>query len=313
MSARTSGAAGGPVPIDHRRRGPSARTPLAALLGLVSVLLLPAAILLSWVSAVGTQTTAFVDTVRPVVNLPSVQQGLAAAVTSEALDRLKLSTRARAAVAPPLRTGVETIVASEEFAQLWAAALTSTHEQLVTTMNQPDGAATKGLVVELRVPLTRLGQQLAARGVRLPADFTPAVRVPVLTPAQVERVRPAWTFATDVGVWLPLGAVVLGVLAVVVAVRRRSATAWLMVGWGLGAALLAALLALARPVVTGALVSASGAGSSTAKPVRAVADALYDVVSSGVGRYVMVVAGLAAVVLLVLLVLRTVRPSHSRG
>ncbi|OFE17027.1 hypothetical protein BA895_17735 [Humibacillus sp. DSM 29435] len=286
--------------------GFSARTPFSLLLGLLSAVLLPLALVLAWVSAVGTRTDTFVDTVSPVVKTASVQQALSATVTNAALGRLALPERLRAVAAVPVREGVTTVLASDQFARVWSAAVTTAHDQFASTMAQPAGSTPEGLVLRVAVPLDRLKARLAGLGITVPQNFAPTVGVPVLSSAQLERLRPAYSFADRFGVWAPFVAVGLGVLAVAVALLRLRATAWLLVGWGIGLALLAAALSLARPLAVDAVVKAVDSSSAPTESVRAVADAAYDAVATGIGQWVLVAGIGVAVALVAVLVTRGV-------
>lgn len=295
-------------PHDHRF---SARTPLSLLLGVLSAVLLPVALMLAWVSAVGTRTDTFVDTVSPVVKTASVQQALGATVTNAALGRLALPERVRAVAVVPVREGVTTVLASDQFARVWSAAVTTAHQQFASTMAQPAGSTPKGLVLRVAVPLDPLKTRLAGLGISVPQSFAPTVGVPVLSSAQLERIRPAYSFADRFGLWAPLVAIGLGVLAVAVALLRLRATAWLLFGLGIGLALLAATLSLARPLAVDAVVKAVDSSSAPTESVRAVADAAYDAVAAGIGQWVLVAGIGVAVALVAVLVTRGVsRRSH---
>lgn len=274
------------------------RTPISLVLGLLSAVLLPAALVLAWVSVVGTRTDTFVQTVDPVVKTATVQQALAATVTNAALGRLALPERVRTVATGPVREGVTAVLESDQFARVWSAAVTSAHDQFVETMAQPTGSTPDGLVLRVKVPLDGLQNRLTDLGITVPPSFAPTVSVPVLSSAQLERVRPAYTFADRFGIWAPFVAVGLGVLAVAVAVRRLRATGWLLLGWGIGLALLAATLSLARPLAVDALVKSVDISAAPTASVRAVADAAYDTVATGIGQWTLI-GGVAVVVGLV--------------
>lgn len=289
---------------DRYERGFSVRTPISFLLGMLSVVLLPVALVLAWVSAAGTRTDTFVETVGPVVSTASVQQALATTVTNNALNRLSLPERVRALAVGPVRDGVATVIASDRFARVWTAAVTSAHEQFLASMAQPADTSPEGLIVVVSVPLDGLQSRLSGLGITVPANFAPTVRVPVLSSAQLERVRPAYGFADRYGIWAPFVVAALGVLAVAAAVLRLRATTWLLVGWGLALALLAATLSLARPLAVDALVNAAASSSAPTASVRAVADAAYQAVDTGLREWILVGAIAVAVGLIVVLVTR---------
>lgn len=289
----------------------SVRTPFSLLLGVLSAVLLPAALVLAWVSVVGTRTETFVDTVSPVVKTASVQQALAATVTNAALGRLALPEQVRAVATRPVREVVTTVLQSDEFARDWSSAVTTAHQQFASTMAQPAGSTPEGLVLRVTVPLDPLKTRLTGLGITVADNLAPTVTVPVLSSAQLERVRPAYSFADRFGIWAPFVAVGLGVLAVAVALLRLRATGWLLLGWGLGLALLAATLSLARPLAVNAVVKAVGSRSAPTESVRAVANAVYDAAATGIGQWVLIAGIGVAVGLVAVLVTRGVsRRSH---
>ncbi len=289
----------------------SVRTPFSLLLGVLSAVLLPVALVLAWVSVVGTRTETFVDTVSPVVRTASVQQALAATVTNAALGRLALPEQVRAVATGPVREVVTTVLQSDEFARDWSVAVTTAHQQFVSTMAQPAGSTPQGLVLRATVPLDPLKTRLTGLGITVAGNVAPTVSVPILSSAQLERVRPVYSFADRFGIWAPFVAVGLGVLAVAMALRRLRAMAWLLLGWGLGLALLAATLSLARPLAVDAVVRAVNSSSAPTESVRAVADAVYDAAAAGIGQWVLIAGIGVAVGLVAVLVTRGVsRRSH---
>lgn len=290
--------------------GFSARTPFGFLLGLLSVVLLPVALTLAWLAAVGTRADLFVDTLGPVVRTQEVQQSLAEAMTNQAMSRLRQGERERAAVEPAVREAVTGVVAGERFADIWADAVRQAHRQLVARLTTPDDPSGSGdsrgderaVVVSVALPLDAVQARLTNLGVTATSSLNPTARVPVLTAGQVDRLRPAYAFVSTYGPAAPFVAVALGVLAVAIAVLRRRAALWLLVGWGFGLALLAVGLALARPGAVKLLVRAVDGSTSAALPLRMVADAAYTAAATSFERW-LVVGGVSVAVLLVVVVL----------
>lgn len=301
---------------DRRDRGFSARTPVSFLLGVVAVLLLPPAVALAWLSAVGTRADLFVDTLGPIVRTTQVQQSLTAAMTSQAMGQVSGGGRQRPLVQDAVRRAVIDVVASDQFATIWADAVRRAHGQLVSAMAAPpstsppsgstgadgqpvDGSAERGVEVVVTVPLDAVAGRLNNLGVSAPAGLAPSARVSVLSAGQVDRLRPAYTFVSTYGLWAPFVVVGVGVLSVGLAMLRRRAAWWLLGGWGLGLALLAAALALARPYAVDLLVGTVEPSRASALPLRPVVLAGYDAAAASVERWLVVGGVTVALLLLV--------------
>ncbi|RKT79229.1 hypothetical protein DFJ68_2693 [Terracoccus luteus] len=284
------------------------RTLLSLVLGLVAVLLMPLGLVTAWTAYAVTQTDAFVDTAAPLVQRAEVQRSIASDASAAVVQQLDLSSeRLRQQVQAPVRQAVQTVVASDEFAQVWRSSLRQAHAQLVDELRRPaTGSAADGLTVDLQVRVPALRERLASFGVDLPSDIAPTVQVPVLSASQADALRGPFQLLDAYGLWVPVVALGLAVLAVAVANRRRLTAGLLALGFAVGAALLAAALALARPLLVGAVADLVSAEST----VRAFVDAAYGAAQDGIHLEIGV---LLALCLLTWLVVAVTRPRRRRA
>jgi hypothetical protein len=277
------------------------RSPLAGLLGLLSVGLLPVALVAAWVAVMLTRTDVFVDELRPLVRTPQVPQALTEGVVDGVRSRLDLSPAVAAQVEEPLRQGVAIAVASPQVEQIWVSAITAAHREFVGIMEgrEPAGLDRRGRVVmAFPVALPDVTARLRSLGVDVPGGLAPVVTVPLVPAADLQEARAVYAVADGVGVWAPAGVAALAVLSIALARRRRRTAGVIAVGWGVGAGLLALLLAAGRGFVA----------DTIADPIaRTVADAGYGLAMRGILTEIAAVAAVVLLVLLLLLVVAAVR------
>ena len=262
--------------------------------GVLAVLLLPLALLSSWVAGVVTDTDRYVSTVRPLASDPEVQravvrllerQGTALVERAAADAGLEeflrargfgsVSDRARAKLAGVIRVAATAIVESPEFPRAWASANRSAHEQLVAVLEGDEDAVidTRGRVsLELGTLLNTLGARLQAQGL-LPAGL-PAVQASftLVKAEDLSRAEKAYRVLDALGFWLPL-LWLLGLAAALVLARDRPGA---LRRQGAAAVVTMAVLVLGLWFVRGRLAAAS--------PDDAVVRAIWDVLTRDLRR-----------------------------
>lgn len=284
--------------FQQRRSGGPIGSALSALLGLLSVVVLPVALVGLWLSLMLTRTEVFVDEVRPLISTPAVQDALTEGVVDGVLAQLEVPQSAKQLAEAVIREGAARVIKSPEMATVWATSMDSLHREFTAVMEgRPAGGVDRQGRVVIAVPIAMpaLATALAQYGVVVDTGLAPVVTIPVASVADLERARLAYAVLDTLGVWAPIAAVGLGVLAVALARRRRAAGLLIVTGWAIGAlGLGAALVAARQPVV-----------DQVADPtVRALANAVYGMAQRGLFTEIAVVLAVALVLLLGLLAMR---------
>ncbi len=154
----------------RRHRRSRARRGLAVVLVTIFAVLLPVTVTATWAHRTVANTDAYVATIAPIAASPAVQSAVSLQVTNEiyaALNPQQVIARAlppkAAALAGPLTNGIKgylqeginKILASPQFQQLWIAANRFAHAQLISVLNGDSKVlqATNGQVVLNLVPL----------------------------------------------------------------------------------------------------------------------------------------------------------------
>jgi hypothetical protein len=278
----------------EQRSGRPAGRLLGALLGLLSVVLLPVALVALWVSLMLTRTEVFVDEVRPLISTPAVQGALTEGVVEGVLSQLPLTPAAKQLAEPLIRELAASVVASPEMETVWATSMNSLHEQFVAVMEgrKAPGIDAQGrVVITVRVPLPALAKTLAPFGVVVDPALAPVVTIPVAPVEDLGRYRLAYSVLETGGMWMPVAVVGLGVLAVVLAGRRRGTAAFVVGGWAIGALGLGAALVAARQLAVDQVADPT---------VRALANAVYGMAQRGLFVEIAVVLAVALALGLVL-------------
>lgn len=278
-----------PPPDRAPRPGrPTLRHVLAALLALVGVLLVPVAVVGTYVSDELRDTDRFVETFGPLAQDPQIQAMIIDAVVASAdraigvdalvaeaftsLDSLDVPPRAAAALAllegpaadgirSALTTATERVVTSGAFATTWTQMLQLTHAQLVGAL---EGDVTSTVVlgddgtVGLRLGpvVAQVKQQLVSSGVGLASLIPEIDRTIVLVQSdQVATATVVYPLVMTLAQWLPWIALALVVGAVALSVRR--AQTLLVVALSVAATMLlfSVLLDVGRATVRSALAS----------------------------------------------------------
>lgn len=285
----------------------SARTVPAAIAGVIAAVLLPLALLSSWVAGVVTDSDRYVATVAPLATDPAVvdavisrldnetealvDSAVASLGATELLERFGFSTlteAARAQLDGVVLQVVTALVRSPEFATAWEAANRSAHEQLVAVLEGNEDAVldNSGRVsIELGTVVNTITAELRDKGL-VPDGVLPELDASfaLVESEKLSSAQEIYWVLDLLGFWLP----VLWLLALTTAllltgrrvlIVRRLATA------AVGAmALLLLALAAARRQVVGAL------------PDESVSGAVWDVLVQRLEVTIWVVGAVAALV-----------------
>ncbi len=276
-------------------RHPEARPPAArrgawraatsALLITLACLLAPLSATAVWASRQVSDTDRYLETVAPLAHDPAVQKTIADAVTSEILTAVnvqEITTQTLDAIAkqglPPrvadnlqalsgpltngiegfVRTQVNNLVASPQFATVWLEANRTAHASLVSLLEGEQGGALSAqndtVTLNLAPIIAQVKERLVASGFGL-ADKIPVVNksIVLVQSDSVTKAQGLYRFLNTIGVWLPIISLVLLALGVYIARDHRRAL--LMGALGFAGAMLAlgVLLTLARVFYLNAL------------------------------------------------------------
>ncbi|MFV0432591.1 MAG: hypothetical protein ACK5LO_01210 [Leucobacter sp.] len=274
----------GDAPEPSGSRPGRGRSILAAVLIIVSVLAAPVAVIGTWARVQLVDTDRFVQTFAPLAEEPAVQtfltdqvvEGIDQSVDIDALvgdlftGLTDLDLPPRAVAALPLlqgpaaegmhsliRTGVEKVVASPRFAQLWEVTLRQAHSRAVAIIQGDPNTALQlsadgTLSLELDVVIREVKETLVSQGFGI-AERIPEIdrSIPIVASDSLVLIRTVYQIAVSAGYWLPW--VLLAMLGIGIAVARRRATALAWTGAGLAAsfALLGAGLGTGRQFFIG--------------------------------------------------------------
>ncbi|WP_200332524.1 hypothetical protein [Leucobacter sp. L43] len=280
-----------------RRRPGRGRSALAFVLVLVSVILAPVAVLGTWARLQLVDTERFVETFAPLAEQPEVQAFVSDQVVDgieenvdidgmvgevfDGIAQLDLPPRAltalsllenpaAAGVRSLLGSGVERVVVSPQFAQLWETALRETHQRAIAVIQGDPNAALQlsddgTLSLELATVIREVKTVLVEQGLGFAANIPEVERsIPILSADSLVLVRSLYQVAVSAGYWLPWGVLALLVAGVVAARKRTRAIAWSGAGLAMSFLLLAAGLGIGKQVFVGA-VSPSVMPSATAR------------------------------------------------
>ncbi len=265
---------------------------LSAVLGLVSVVLLPVALVAAWVSVIATQTDVFVNETRPLIGTPSIQTALTEGAVEGVRTQVQLPPAAEQIVVPLVREGATRVVTSPQMETVWEDSMRSLHQEFTAVMEggEPSGVDAQGRVL-LAIPIAvpTLIEALLPFGVDLGTGFEPVVTFPVVSVQDLEQARTVYSLLDRAGIWAPLGVAVLGLVAILLARRRRTATMLLAAGWALVSIALGAALVLARQPLVNEVPDTV---------VRALANAAYGMAQRGVLTEVAAVLVIAVVLML---------------
>ena len=265
-----------PDEVPPRARGGWWRSLLSALCIIIATILVPVSIVGAWAQVQLTDEDAFVATLAPLVDDPAVQAMIVdesmeaindqvdfQQITSDVFDGiadLGLPPRAAAALqslSAPAANGLESLVTttvtrvveSEAFSEVWATATRAAHRALVGLSTSDGGglvvATDDGVGIQLGAVVERVKQNLIDRGLGA-AELIPAIdRVVILgTGENLATIRTSYAVANTVGIWLPVITLALFALGILIARRRSVAVLGTGIGFAIGGATLAVMLAI---------------------------------------------------------------------
>ncbi|MEQ6897127.1 hypothetical protein [Microbacterium sp. KR10-403] len=294
---------------EPRGRSTRARSVVSAIALVLAVILVPVAVLGTWVRVQLVDTDSFVATFAPLADDPAVQafveertiaaidEKLDAAGTVDALfdglEQLDLAPAARRALRllrAPAVQGVESlisstvhgVVTSDGFADVWEQVLRQAHSRAVAIIQGQPGTVLQlsddgTLSIDIGVVVAEVKQTLQAQGVGI-ADLIPQVTrtVPITTSDSLTLVRTVYGAAVAAGDWLPW--LVLGLIAAGIAVAHRRVRA--LARTAFAAAVVLALLAVAVAVGRPLFVASVSPSPMPAETADAVYGQLTEAVSS---------------------------------
>jgi hypothetical protein len=264
------------------------RALLSALCIIVATSLVPISIIGAWAQVQLTDEDAFVATLAPLVDDPAVQamiidESMEAInaqvdfqeVTSNVFDGIAgLGLPPRAADAlqlleAPAANGLESLVTttvtrvveSDAFAEVWATATRAAHRALVGISTSDGGGLVvrtdDGVGIQLGAVVERVKQNLVDRGLGA-AELIPTIdRVIILGDGEnLATIRTSYAVANSLGIWLPFITIGLFALGILIARRRSVAVLGTGIGFAIGGATLAVMLAIgdsAMGIAAGAL------------------------------------------------------------
>jgi hypothetical protein len=240
------------------------RTPLAALLGALAMLLVSMSILLVWANRTLTDTNTYVNTVGPVIEKPELQDFVATKLADQALQSAsvddlagklltpqdtagKTPEQVREQVAKVMHDSVTEALKSPQVVDAWKTTNRSVHAELVGQLDANAPAITLDLTPLLQAVTDQLKQTKMAP-VADKIDLKPGSAQVQLKGKPLENVHNAYKKLKTVPYLVVLLALALAGLAVWTSAHHAKTLRRMLVGTGVSALLVAAVIALPRVV-----------------------------------------------------------------
>lgn len=287
----------------------------AAVLLVVAAVLLPTAIIARWAHTDVLDGAAFTTAVAPLSRDPQVRAVVGAALTQRAEDALRsndviaalppalagLGSSLAGVLAGQIQSAVSTFVASDAFATAWTQVNSQAQQSLVSSLQGNDSSAITlhgtQVVLDTGVLIQQLRDRLVAGGMpglaQIPLPASVSQQVVLLDNSQLHALAVAYPVLDPVAPWLFVVALVLLVLAVLVAARRRLALA------GAGVVL---LLTAGQLVLFARSSESTLAGNLTPYGLQGLAAPYWTALTAGLRTWTIAVLA-AGVILLVLAVI----------
>lgn len=227
------------------------RSVLSGVAGLLAVVLLPVAILVGWVSTVGTDTDRFVSQMRPVASSPEVREALTERMIDAAQAQLNLPAALAQQLEAPLGELVGTVLQQPEVERGWEAGLRDAHHEFVAVMEGGAPArvdSTGHVIMTLTIELTGLERLLGRFGLPVVGSLSVAPEVPITLffAADLAAARRVYGVGAVAGSAAPWVVVALAVAGLLFARHRLRAAALLGVGGIVASVAAAGVLVLGR-------------------------------------------------------------------
>ncbi|MFG2309069.1 hypothetical protein ACGFS9_10405 [Streptomyces sp. NPDC048566] len=241
---------------------PRVRSVLSAVLIALACLLAPLGALSTWATYGLGDSDRYEATVAPLAADADVRDAVAAGVSDGILREVHVRPRLQGPVNHYVRDAVLSFTETEAYRTAWETANMAAHDAVMRALRDDRAGA---VTVDLAPVTERVKRRLAADHMpladRIPVEHT---EVTVLGAADLARLRKGFHVLEVAGFWLPVAAVAFAAVGVVLAVRRRRAVLATGIGTALGAALLAAAVAVGRGLTLAGLpdgVSRTAAGA----------------------------------------------------
>ena len=228
----------------------------SAVLLTLACVLAPISVTSVWASAEISDTDQYVETVAPLADDPAVQRAVANEVTDAVIENLDIEQVANdllvtlgelenvpprlAAVLPGLavpitngvenftRTQVNNVLASDQFAAVWAQVNRIAHQQVVTLLEGNEGGAVSAqgdtITLNLGPIIDQVQTRLVDQGFTLAENIPPVDRSFVLVQSgSISDAQAVYQLLNTLGVWLPFIALALFAAGVALARDRRRA------------------------------------------------------------------------------------------
>ena len=275
----SSGGAGDgatPSPTTKRPRARRTRGIVSWILVVLASLLIPISVMSVWAIRTVTNTDQYVATMAPLARNQVIVNDLADRATN-ALFSTKIVQNKVEEVLPkkakpivtPIVAEVKTYVhglalkifESPKFGQLWDALNRHTHEAVISVLEGKHNATLQKIqqngqiVLNVSPTLQELIDKANAKGITI---FNPlkavishgdnGMSVAIVSTQQVSKYSALFNLLVQLKWWVPIAALVLGILSIVVAVNRRRALLRVTVGVALFTLVLLAVFALGRNI-----------------------------------------------------------------
>ena len=254
-------------------RAPRTRGITAWVLIVLASLLIPVSVISVWAIRTVTNTDQYVATLAPLARNQVIVDHLASKATDELFSTHIVQNKVTAALPAKAKPIVAPIVSqvhnyvyglalqvfqSPKFGQLWDTLNRHTHDAVIDILTGKQSPLTKklekggGIVVNVTPAINNLIDMANARGVTLFNPLKPiltkgdSLGVTVVSKAQVSKFTGAFNLIVKLKWVIPVVALLLGVLAIVIAVDHRKTLVRMAIGVALVTLLLLAGLSLGR-------------------------------------------------------------------
>ncbi|MGR8009366.1 hypothetical protein [Streptomyces hypolithicus] len=259
------------------------RSYLSAVLIVLVAVLVPMSAVAVWADREIGDTGRYVAAMAPLAEDPAVQNAVARRVTDEVTQEIDLGPLQEGAT-QLIGEAVVSFTGTDAFQQTWNTVNRATHAAFKDALN--DGSGNK-VTLDLAPVAEEVKQQLVADGVPF-ADQIPVepTEVTVLESDRLGTWREIYRLLQLGGFWLPVATLVAAVGAILLALRRLGALAWLGVAVAVGAVLLLITVVAGRGITLDDLPPDLD---------RAAAGAVYDALTSPLRTAAWVVLAAGAV------------------